>query len=124
MKKEEINIRIESSTKKDFKKVCELDNLTMSEKLTQLIEKEVNSKNSIKLTLVRKIMEKYMTDFLFETFDESRTKIIEVLKNYLSFDFEVSEIIETNNIQFFQIFVNDNNKIYCLYCNIIHGKIL
>ena len=56
MKKQDINIRIESETKDGFKKLCDLEKTTMSEKLITFIEKEVNSKNSIKLTLIKNIL--------------------------------------------------------------------
>ena len=124
MKKQDINIRIESETKDGFKKLCDLEKTTMSEKLITFIEKEVNSKNSIKLTLIKNILEKYMSDFLFLSVDEGKNKITEILKNYLSFDFKMTEITDNNGIQFFQIFVIDCDKTFSLNCNIVHGKIL
>ena len=96
MKKEDINIRIESETKDGFKKLCDLEKITMSEKLIKFIEKEVNSKNSIKLTLIKNILEKCMSDFLFLSVDEGKNKITEILKNYLSFDFKITEITDNN----------------------------
>ena len=124
MKKQDINIRIESETQDGFKKLCDLEKTTLSEKLIKFIEKEVNSKNSIKLTLIRNILEKYMSDFLFLSLDEGKNKITEILKNYLSFDFKMTEITDNNGIQFFQIFVIDGDKTFSLNCNIVHGKIL
>ncbi len=44
MKKEEINIRITSNLKKDFQEICENDETTMSNKLSEFIIKEVNTK--------------------------------------------------------------------------------
>ena len=114
MKQEEINIRIEPHLKEDFKKLCNIEGYTMSEKLTELIDKEVNSKNSIKLTLIRKILDKHLPDCLFLSAADTRNKIIEVLKNHLSFDFEVKEIINKNNVFFGKILVNDNDNNYCL----------
>jgi len=41
LKKEDINIRIEKSVKEKFKQLCLLNETTMSEKIMELINKEL-----------------------------------------------------------------------------------
>jgi hypothetical protein len=45
LKKEDINIRIEKSVKDKFKQLCLLNEISMSEKIMELIHKELEQKN-------------------------------------------------------------------------------
>jgi antitoxin component of RelBE/YafQ-DinJ toxin-antitoxin module len=45
LKKEDINIRIEKSVKQEFKLLCSQQDATMSEKIMELIYKELEQKN-------------------------------------------------------------------------------
>ena len=65
MKKSEINIRINSFLKEDFKKICDDSNISMSEKIIEYIERDVSNSKSLKISLLRKIIEPYLLDNLF-----------------------------------------------------------
>ena len=114
MKKSEINIRINSFLKEDFKKICDDSNISMSEKIIEYIERDVSNSKSLKISLLRKIIEPYLLDNLFSEQDNFIDELKGYIKGLISFDFVLSELTVENNIWSGEIFVNDNNKKHIL----------
>lgn len=124
MKKEEINIRIEPLLKKDFKNMCEFNGFTMSEKLIELIEREVYSANSVKLTILRKIIEPFISSIYFEPINNYKNLIQDHIKKYVSFDFIISDIVYKDGVWSGQIIVEDYGKQYLLDYSIINKPLI
>ena len=123
MKKEEINIRIESHLKEDFKTMCKLKGLTMSQKLVGLIECEVYRVTSFKLSLIKQILEEISDNIIFTSSEQIKNTITDSLKKYLSFDFTLWDINMTNNICSGLVCIDDNGANKCLNFTLInHGK--
>jgi antitoxin component of RelBE/YafQ-DinJ toxin-antitoxin module len=129
MKKEEIKIRITSKLKNDFKRICDNENTTMSNKIHGFIYDKVEIEKTIpiRVSLVKSISEKILTENLFEDLKSIKNLLEEELKNGLNFKTNVSEFKKNGNITFGDVYfkINDNDeKPYILTFSIVSTGII
>jgi len=111
MKETEIKIRINSELKNKFKNKCKIESLSMSDKIIKFINDDINfitdgiflsQEKSIKILLTKMVLNKVLTNELFEFNHTLKTVLEKTLKENLSFETIVSEI-KTNK---------DNKMVY------------
>ena len=111
MKETEIKIRIDSELKNKFKNKCKIDKLSMSDKIINFINDEINfiadgiylsPEKPIRILLVKMILNKVLNDELFKFSDIFKQNLENILKENLAFETIVSNII----------FNNENNMFY------------
>jgi antitoxin component of RelBE/YafQ-DinJ toxin-antitoxin module len=128
MKKEEIKIRINTKLKDDFKRICENENTTMSNKIHEFIYNKVEREKTkpIRVSLVKSIAEKVLTEHLFEDLKLVKPLLEKELNNGLNFNTTVTEFKNNGNITFGDVYfkINDNDeKPYVLSFSIISNGV-
>jgi len=129
MKEEEIKIRITTTLKSEFKKICESEKTTMSNKIFEFINDKVEKEKikPIRLSLVKQIIEKLLTDLMFEKLTDAKFLLEKTLNNELKFETKVSEIKINNNIVFGYVLFkinDDDDKPYSLNFSIYSNNII
>ena len=104
MKDEDITLRVDSELKDDFKKICDNEETTMSNKLHDFIKKEVKTKKD-------HCIEDQMEELL-KILDWDNVKII---NNYHYNNKNVSEFKFTEEKPFIDFLNNNKNKLIYLY---------
>jgi len=101
MKESEIKIRINTELKNKFKNKCKLDSLSMSDKIIKFINDDVNfitdgvylsQEKSIRILLIKMVLNRVLTNGLFEFNNTIKTVLENSLKENLSFETIVSDI--------------------------------
>lgn len=105
MKKTEIKIRISEKDKTDFKKICMVEDTTMSNKINRYITNEINDSfiitvnKSVKVALLRLTVGEVLHEMSFTkvlSLDYIKGKIEEGISKYLSFE-TVVEMLDSKD---------------------------
>lgn len=105
MKETEIKIRINSELKNKFKNKCKIDSLSMSDKIVKFINDDINfitdgiylsQEKSIRILLTKMVLNKVLTNELFEFNHTLKTVLENILKENLSFETIVSDVQYNN----------------------------
>lgn len=128
MKKVEIKIRINEKLKGDFKKICENENTTMSNKIHEFIYNKVEEEKTkpIRVSLVKSICEKIFTEHLFDELNSIKPLLEKELNNMLNFETKVSEIQNNSSVTFGSVYFklnDDDEKPYVLDFSIVSNDV-
>jgi hypothetical protein len=111
MKETEIKIRINSELKRKFKNKCKIEFLSMSDKIVNFINDDINciedgvyltQEKSIRILLTKMVLNKILTNGLFEFTDTLKKVLEDALKENLGFETIVSDILfnKENNMTY------------------------
>lgn len=105
MKETEIKIRINAELKNKFKNKCKIDSLSMSDKIVKFINDDINfitdgiflsQEKSVRILLTKIVLNKILTNELFEFNHTLKTVLENALKENLSFETIVSDVQYNN----------------------------
>jgi hypothetical protein len=119
MKETELKIRLSKEFKSKFKNKCERENITMSNKLYNLINNYIDDGiviehyKSIRIILVKTILSKILNLLLFENIDSAKGIIESEFQNNLIFETKLNlKIDNENNICYGDVFFQLEDKTY------------